>query len=65
MTRSEVINAYKMENHPAGRKLNALTEDELTRIQGGGDVKPETTPAFGGGVALSVALSKLFSCGSN
>lgn len=68
MNRSEIINSYTGSDHPAGRKLNALTDAELSRIQGGGDVKPETTTtlcAFGGGVALTIALSKAFSCGKN
>lgn len=65
LTRSEIINSYTKNNHPAGEKLNALTEEELARIQGGGDVKPETTTlcAFGGGVALTIALSKTLGCG--
>jgi type 2 lantibiotic (TIGR03893 family) len=62
MTRSEIINAYKREDHPAGGKLNSLSNEELARIQGGGDVQPEVTPAFIGGVAATVALSKALKC---
>jgi type 2 lantibiotic (TIGR03893 family) len=67
MTRSEIIKSYNRNTDPAGRKLNSLSEEELTRIQGGGDVNPETTTlcAFGSGVALTIALSKAFTCGSN
>ncbi len=67
MTRSEVIKSFDRNNDPAGMKLNSLSEEELARIQGGGDVRPETTTlcAFGGGVALTIALSKAFSCGPN
>ena len=56
MTRAEIINSYKMENHPAGRKLNALTEEELARVHGGGDVAPNTTTTLCG--ALSTTLRK-------
>lgn len=65
MTRSEIINSYSSDNHPAGQRLSALSQEELIRIQGRGDVKPETSTlcAFGGGVALTIALSKTLGCG--
>ncbi|MCY9020608.1 mersacidin family lantibiotic [Priestia megaterium] len=38
-----------------------VSEEELARVYGGGDVQPETTPAcaIGGGITLGIALSKL------
>ncbi|PGL81114.1 type 2 lantibiotic, partial [Bacillus sp. AFS054943] len=43
-------------------KLVEVSKDELSRIYGGGDVQPETTPlcAFGSGVALGISLSKVY-----
>ena len=59
MKRSEIIKSFNQNNHPAGVKLNYLSDEDLARIQGGGDVKPETTTlcAFGQGVSLTIALS--------
>ena len=61
MKRSEIIKSFNQNNHPAGVKLNYLSDEDLARIQGGGDVKPETTTlcAFGSGVTLGIALTKL------
>ena len=61
MTRSEIIKSFNQNNNPAGVKLNYLSDDDLARIHGGGDVKPETTTlcAFGSGVTLTIALSKM------
>lgn len=61
MTRTEVL-ASLNGNHPAGMKLVELSEEELMMVYGGGDVQPETTTvcAVGGGIAVGIALSKLF-----
>ncbi|AHX21585.1 mersacidin family lantibiotic [Bacillus cereus] len=61
MNRNQVIEELSVK-HPAGAKLVEVSKEELTRISGGGDVQPETTPlcAFGGGVALGLSLSKVY-----
>ncbi|OTY56717.1 mersacidin family lantibiotic [Bacillus thuringiensis] len=61
MNRTKVIEELAV-NHPAGTKLVEVSKDELSRIYGGGDVQPETTPlcAFGSGVALGISLSKVY-----
>lgn len=63
MSRLEVLHSFN-QNHPSGEKLAVLSQEELLRVHGGGDVQAETTTicAFGGGVALGVAMSKLFGC---
>ncbi|MCM3773835.1 mersacidin family lantibiotic [Priestia aryabhattai] len=60
MNRNQVIEELKM-NHPAGTAMVEVSEEELARVYGGGDVQPETTPAcaIGGGITLGIALSKL------
>lgn len=61
MHRAQVL-AEMVTDHPSGSKLVELSREELTKVYGGGDVQPETTPvcAVGGGIALGIALSKLF-----
>jgi hypothetical protein len=63
MNRLEVLHSFS-QNHPAGEKLTALSKEELMQVNGGADVQGETTVlcAFGGGVAITIALSKLFTC---
>ena len=58
MNRNQVIEELKM-NHPAGATMVEVSEDELSRVYGGGDVQPETTPAclVTGGVVIGVTLS--------
>ncbi|KQU17826.1 mersacidin family lantibiotic [Priestia megaterium] len=62
MSRSQVMEELKM-NHPAGAPMVEVSEDELTRVYGGGDVQPETTPGclYTGGVVIGVTLS-LWKC---
>lgn len=61
MQRSEILNSFN-QNHPSGEKLAVLSQEELLRVHGGGDVQAETTTicAFGKGVALGASLSLLF-----
>ncbi|MDA1567894.1 mersacidin family lantibiotic [Bacillus cereus] len=57
MNRNQVIEELAV-NHPAGAKLVEVSKDELSRVYGGGDVQPETTPwCYLGGVAIGVGLS--------
>lgn len=67
MNRDEAILKMSKSSNPAGEKLRALSQDELSLVSGGGDVQPETTTlcAFTGGVSFTVAMSKLFKCGPN
>ena len=62
MNRNQVIEELKM-NHPAGTAMVEVSEEELTRVYGGGDVQPETTTAclYTGGVVIGVTLS-LWKC---
>lgn len=62
MSRKQVLNSLKTDN-PAGKSLTVLSEEELIRTQGGGDVQSETTPTFSAGVTFGVGMSKLFECG--
>ncbi|MDI6678280.1 mersacidin family lantibiotic [Bacillus wiedmannii] len=60
MNRTQVIEELAA-NHPAGAKLVEVSKDELTRVYGGGDVQPETTPAcilYINGLTIGLALSK-------
>ncbi|MDR7246980.1 mersacidin family lantibiotic [Priestia megaterium] len=43
MNRNQVIEELKM-NHPAGTAMVEVSEEELTRVYGSGDVQPETSP---------------------
>ncbi|MGE7635998.1 mersacidin family lantibiotic [Bacillus paramycoides] len=50
-------------DHPSGKPVNELTLEELSEVQGAGDVKPETLPigltAGGtGGIAFSTIICK-------
>jgi len=59
MSRNQVMEELKM-NHPAGAPMVEVSEDELSRVYGGGDVQPETTPAcVGAGITVGIAISKL------
>lgn len=42
MKRNEAMQKVSMEN-PAGSLMGELSIEEMTRVQGGGDVQPETT----------------------
>jgi type 2 lantibiotic (TIGR03893 family) len=33
-------------NHPAGQAFGELSKEDMMKIQGAGDVQPETTPTF-------------------
>ncbi|MCQ4087449.1 mersacidin family lantibiotic [Saccharibacillus sp. JS10] len=71
MKRQDVLNALETVN-PAGEALVELSHAELSRVFGGADVQPETTPvcavaatvaassatcaAVGGGVAVGVTV---------
>ncbi|MDR7246982.1 lichenicidin A2 family type 2 lantibiotic [Priestia megaterium] len=60
MNRNQVIEELKM-NHPAGTAMVEVSEEELTRVYGGGDVQPETSPlcvtaGLIGGYYLSKAI---------
>ncbi|MED4206661.1 lichenicidin A2 family type 2 lantibiotic [Neobacillus mesonae] len=48
---------------PAGALLVEVSQEELARIQGGGDVQPETTTpcAYTAGVLIGIGLS-LWKC---
>ncbi|OTY52016.1 type 2 lantibiotic [Bacillus thuringiensis serovar graciosensis] len=53
-TKEELVEAWEnpqvreklkdLPNHPSGKALNELSEEELAEIQGASDVQPETTP---------------------
>lgn len=46
MSRNDVLNSMK-HNNPAGASMVEISEEELTRVYGGGDVQGETTaPCF-------------------
>ena len=55
MNRNQVIEELKM-NHPAGATMVEVSEDELSRVYGGGDVQPETSPACAVGGAVAGGL---------
>lgn len=71
MRREEVLAAFENVN-PAGEALVELSHSELSRVYGGADVQPETTPvcaiaatvaassatcaAVGGGIAVGVTI---------
>ncbi|WP_412762915.1 hypothetical protein [Priestia megaterium] len=42
MSRNQVIKELGVD-HPAGMAMVEVSEEELTRMYGGGDVQPETT----------------------
>lgn len=54
MKREDVLKAFQG-NHPAGEALVELSHSELSRVHGGADVQPETTPicAIGATIAAS------------
>ncbi|MHA6533183.1 mersacidin family lantibiotic [Paenibacillus sp. BAC0078] len=56
MRREEVLAAFKNVN-PAGEALVELSHSELSRVYGGADVQPETTPICA--VAATVAASSV------
>jgi len=55
MSRNQVMEELKM-NHPAGAPMVEVSEDELNRVYGGGDVQPETSFACLTSVAVTVTL---------
>ncbi|MCM3773831.1 mersacidin family lantibiotic [Priestia aryabhattai] len=58
MNRNQVIEELKM-NHPAGTAMVEVSEEELTRVYGGGDVQPETSPlCVAGGIIIGIKISK-------
>jgi type 2 lantibiotic (TIGR03893 family) len=60
MDRYEIL-AELAGNHPAGAKLVELSEEELLRVFGGGDVQAETSPAcIIGGITIGWTLSKMY-----
>lgn len=58
MNRENALRSLMVE-HPAGEALVELSKDELTRVHGGADVQPETTPLCGYlvGVGIGAILS--------
>ncbi|EOO05679.1 MULTISPECIES: mersacidin family lantibiotic [Bacillus] len=64
MNRNQIIEELAV-NHPAGAKLVEVSKEELTRVYGGGDVQPETSPACASamlylqGVTVSLGLSRM------
>jgi type 2 lantibiotic (TIGR03893 family) len=44
MNRNEAMRKVSMSN-PAGSLMPEMTIEEMTRVQGGGDVQAETTPS--------------------
>ncbi|MBK5491882.1 mersacidin family lantibiotic [Bacillus sp. TH13] len=63
MNRNQIIEGLA-KNHPAGEKLVEVSKDEITRVYGGGDVQPETTPLcvstiwYANGITIGLALSR-------
>ncbi|GAA0407110.1 MULTISPECIES: mersacidin family lantibiotic [Paenibacillus] len=71
MKREDVLSAFN-QVHPSGEALVELSHSELSRVYGGADVQPETTPicavaatvaassatcaAVGGGIAVGVTI---------
>ncbi|KQU17824.1 mersacidin family lantibiotic [Priestia megaterium] len=62
MSRNQVMEELKM-NHPAGAPMVEVSEDELNRIYGGGDVRAETTISCGAVlVTIGIYISKQKGC---
>ncbi|WP_047150429.1 mersacidin family lantibiotic [Aneurinibacillus tyrosinisolvens] len=55
MNRYQVLSSLQ-ENHPSGAKMVELSSEELVRIHGGGDVKPETVPVFIASVVAGMTI---------
>jgi len=46
-------------NHPTGTAMVEVSEEELTRVYGDGDVQPKTSPlCVAGGIIIGVKISK-------
>ncbi|MBU8589232.1 mersacidin family lantibiotic [Priestia megaterium] len=60
MSRNQVMEELKM-NHPAGAPMVEVSEDELTRVYGGGDVQPETTPLCLPTIPIAVTIGVIYS----
>ncbi|MEI4463780.1 MULTISPECIES: mersacidin family lantibiotic [Exiguobacterium] len=65
MTNEQIIQSWKNLDetsviaNPAGEAVNELNFEEMSRINGGGDVQPETTPfCVGVIVGVTISLSK-------
>ncbi|MFE6139960.1 mersacidin family lantibiotic [Bacillus cereus] len=43
-------------DHPSGKPLNELTLEELSEVQGAGDVSPETTPTCTAALTFGLTL---------
>jgi Two-component Enterococcus faecalis cytolysin (EFC) len=64
MSRTDAIKSIN-KLQPAGEKMFSLSEEELAKVNGAGDVQPESTPTivpFTGGILFGVGMSKLFGC---
>ncbi|MBU8589233.1 mersacidin family lantibiotic [Priestia megaterium] len=49
-------------NHPAGAPMVEVSEDELTRVYGGGDVQPETTPGVTALTIITLYVPSKLNC---
>ncbi|MBU8589136.1 mersacidin family lantibiotic [Priestia megaterium] len=61
MSRNQVMEELKM-NHPAGAPMVEVSEDELTRVYGGGDVQPETTPGVTALTIITLYVPSKLNC---
>jgi type 2 lantibiotic (TIGR03893 family) len=74
MSKEAMIQAWKnpeqrqpLMNHPAGQAFGELSIEEMTKIQGAGDVQPETTPTLSSapcagwltaGISITISYAK-------
>jgi hypothetical protein len=49
-------------NHPAGAPIVEVSEDELIRVYGGGDVQPETAPVVTGLTIITLYVPSKLNC---
>ncbi|MGF9943035.1 mersacidin family lantibiotic [Priestia megaterium] len=61
MSRNQVMEELKI-NHPAGAPMVEVSEDELIRVYGGGDVQPETAPVVTGLTIITLYVPSKLNC---
>jgi len=61
MNRNQVIEELKV-NHPAGTAMVEVSQEELTRVYGGGDVQPETNPVVTPLTILTLYVPSKLNC---
>jgi len=61
MDRNQIMEELKM-NHPAGAPMVEVSEDELNRVYGGGDVQPETSPVVTALTIITLYVPSKLNC---